>query len=106
LLAKVNAKWMREFLAYNPADDFPQITVPVLAITGSKDIQVDPDDLPAMKDIVTSPFEYHILPDVSHLLRLEKGEASISSYKKMVQQPLDNRIPEIILTWLDARIQG
>jgi uncharacterized protein len=35
LIARLNAKWMREFLTYNPADDVKKITVPVLALTGS-----------------------------------------------------------------------
>ena len=95
---------MREFLAYDPASDLSQIAVPVLAITGSKDIQVDPEDLKLMEKIIKSPFEYHILPDVSHLLRTETGEASISNYKKMVQQPMDTRIPHIILDWLNRQI--
>jgi alpha-beta hydrolase superfamily lysophospholipase len=38
LIAKLNAKWLREFLAYNPAQDLSKIEVPVLAITGAKDI--------------------------------------------------------------------
>ena len=42
LVAKVNARWMREFLAYDPAEDLATIKAPILAITGAKDIQVDP----------------------------------------------------------------
>jgi len=38
LVAKINAKWFREFMDYNPAEDLQRITVPVLAINGSKDI--------------------------------------------------------------------
>ena len=36
LFVKINAKWFREFMAYDPAGDLPRITVPVLAITGSR----------------------------------------------------------------------
>jgi pimeloyl-ACP methyl ester carboxylesterase len=104
LIAKLNAKWMREFLAYNPAEDLPVVSVPVLAITGSKDIQVDPEDLKLMEKLIQSQFEYHILPDVTHLLRKEEGTASISNYKKMVKQPLDERITNIIMSWLNHQI--
>jgi pimeloyl-ACP methyl ester carboxylesterase len=103
LIAKLNAKWMREFLAYNPAEDLPAISVPVLAITGSKDIQVDPEDLKLMEKLVRSSFEYHILPDVTHLLRKEEGAASISNYRKLVREPIDERIPEIICNWLSRQ---
>ena len=103
LVSKLNAKWMREFLAYNPAEDLPAITVPVLAITGSKDIQVDPEDLKLMEKLVRSPFEYRILPDVTHLLRKEEGTASISNYRKLVREPIDAGIPEIICDWLSRQ---
>jgi pimeloyl-ACP methyl ester carboxylesterase len=106
LVSKLNAKWMREFLAYNPADDLVKISVPVLAITGSKDIQVNPDDLIEMKEMIKSPYEYHILPDMSHLLRTETGEASISNYKNMVKKPIDQRIPQIIFEWLSKQVSG
>ncbi len=43
--ARTNAKWFREFMAHDPADDLRAITIPVLAITGRKDLQVDPADL-------------------------------------------------------------
>lgn len=106
LISKLNAKWMREFLAYNPADDLKKVSVPVLAITGSKDIQVNPDDLIEMKEMIKSPYEYHILPDMSHLLRTETGKASISNYKKMAKDPIDKRVPKIILEWLDKQVSG
>src|SRR2546425_387986 len=32
LLVKINARWLREFMAYNPVEDLSRITVPVLAI--------------------------------------------------------------------------
>lgn len=106
LISKLNAKWMREFLAYDPADDLRKINVPVLAITGSKDIQVNSEDLIEMKEIIKSPYEYHILPDMSHLLRTETGEASISNYKNMVKHPIDQRVPQIILEWLNKQVSG
>ena len=100
LFNKLNARWFREFLAYNPSEDLPRVQVPLLAITGEKDIQVDANDLKLMAEIVKSSFEYHIVPDVTHLLRSTKGEGSISEYKKLVNEPLDPRILQLVLTWL------
>ena len=104
LIARINAKWMREFLAYNPADDLPNIKVPILAITGSKDIQVNPEDLKKMAELVNVDFEYHELPDVTHILRIEKGPPSISTYKQQATQPMDSDILTIILDWLKNRV--
>jgi pimeloyl-ACP methyl ester carboxylesterase len=103
-LAKINAKWMREFLAYDPAADMPNIHVPVLAITGSKDIQVDPADLDRMAELIPAEFEKHEVPDITHMLRAEPGEPSISTYKQQVRQPVDSRILTLIAAWLREHV--
>jgi pimeloyl-ACP methyl ester carboxylesterase len=105
LFVKVNAKWLREFMAYDPALDFPRITVPVLAITGSKDIQVDPADLEQMAQLVNAPFEAHLIQGMTHLLRVEQGEASISLYKEEIKRPIAPELLEIIRGWLKERIE-
>jgi hypothetical protein len=105
LVRKMNAKWMREFLSYDPADDLGRIDSPVLAITGSKDIQVDPGNLERMAGLVTAPFESHVLPDVTHLLRAEAGQGGISTYKKQVEKPVDPRVSDLIVIWLKRQIE-
>ena len=45
-----------------------------MAITGSKDIQVDPKDLKRMSEFANTDFKYHEIPNVSHILRIEEGE--------------------------------
>ncbi len=100
IIAKVNAKWMREFMAYDPSEDLPRIRVPVLAVTGSKDIQVNPQDLRRMSELVREDFEWHEVPDVSHILRAEEGEPSVSTYKKQARQPVDSRVLQLISDWL------
>jgi pimeloyl-ACP methyl ester carboxylesterase len=104
LFAKLNAKWTREFLEYNPADDLPNIQVPVLAITGSKDIQVNPSDLKRMAELVPSEFEWHEVPDVTHILRDEAGEPTLSTYRQQVRQPVDERVLNFISDWLKRHI--
>ncbi|MGB0114764.1 MAG: hypothetical protein WBP59_16215, partial [Ilumatobacteraceae bacterium] len=74
--------------------------VPVLAITGTKDIQVDPSDVARMRDVVTTPFTGHLVDDMSHLLRPEPGPASVRTYKKQTRQPLDQRLTEHLTAWV------
>jgi pimeloyl-ACP methyl ester carboxylesterase len=104
LLVKINDKWLREFMIYNPAEDLPLITVPVLAITGSKDIQVDPADLDKMAHLVKAPFEAHRIQDMTHMLRIEKDDASISKYKEEIRKPIEPQLLEIVLRWIENRI--
>jgi hypothetical protein len=104
LVAKLNAKWLREFMAYDPAEDLPKIQAPVLAITGTKDIQVDPADLDRMAALVRSEFESHAVPDLTHLLRSESGEATLSTYKQQIARPLNSRVLQLISEWLGRKI--
>jgi uncharacterized protein len=106
LVAKLNAKWFREFMAYDPAADLPKIQAPVLAITGTKDIQVDPADLQRMAGLVRSGFEPHAVPNLTHLLRLEPGEPTLSTYKQQISRPVDGQVLQIISEWLVRKIAG
>jgi hypothetical protein len=105
LITKINAKWMREFLAYNPAKDLPKIQIPVLAITGSKDIQVNPADLKKMAELVKSNFNWFEVPDLTHILRKETGEPTISNYQKQIQKPVDKNVLNTISDWLENQIE-
>ncbi|MEJ2606819.1 MAG: alpha/beta hydrolase [Anaerolineales bacterium] len=100
LFQKINAKWMREFIAYDPADDLKRIRIPVLAITGSKDIQVNPADLKRMAELIQGEYEYHEIPDMTHVLRADSGRPSMSTYKEQISRPVDPRLRGFIDTWL------
>ncbi|PZC45157.1 MAG: hypothetical protein C1O27_002508 [Chloroflexi bacterium] len=107
LVAKVNARWMREYIVYNPAVDLPKIRVPILAITGGKDIQVDPADLEQMSSLVKTDFESHVVPDVTHMLRPDAEDPpSLSSYNEQVKEPLDPRVVNLVSEWLAKRLSS
>lgn len=100
---KLNAKWFREFMAFEPTDALSQAAVPVLAITGAKDIQVDPADVEQMERVVPTSFAGHLVDDVTHLLRSEPGPASVRTYKKQARRPIDPRVIELITVWVAGR---
>jgi pimeloyl-ACP methyl ester carboxylesterase len=105
-LVKVNAKWMREFIAYDPLPALRATTVPLLAITGSKDVQVDPADLSVVAE--TAP-DAQVVPveDVDHILRYEPAPISNPRhYGKQAKQPIDPRVVEAMLAWLAERAQS
>lgn len=97
---KVNAKWFREFLAFDPSRALRRMAAPVLALTGDKDIQVDPAEVAMMEHMVPTPFTGHVVEDVTHLLRSESGPASLRTYKKQARRPLDNRVCELVTAWI------
>jgi uncharacterized protein len=66
--------WMKYFLALDPAQYLSQITIPVLALNGTKDLQVlHTQNLPAIKDSLqaagNTKFITKALPDLNHLFQ-------------------------------------
>jgi pimeloyl-ACP methyl ester carboxylesterase len=102
-LIRINAKWFREFMDYDPSAALRRIEVPVLALTGSKDIQVDPEDIEAMRLIVGSDFRGEVLPDLTHLLRREDGPPSLRTYKKQARRPVDAALLDRVSDWIAER---
>jgi uncharacterized protein len=102
--ARINARWSREFMAYDPRADLTRITVPVLAITGAKDLQVDPADLDTIVATVQGPVQTHVIPDVSHILRGQAGPATLRSYGKDLREPVDTRLVSTLVDWLERRL--
>lgn len=106
-LAKVNAKWMREFIAYDPREALRRIEVPVLAITGEKDVQVDADDLNELAETVVTPCTTQVIADVDHILRYEPESVSNPRhYKRQLDKPIDARVIDALTTWLDTLAVG
>jgi pimeloyl-ACP methyl ester carboxylesterase len=103
---KINAAWMRQFMAYDPAPELARIEVPVLAVTGDRDLQVDPDDLDVMRDLVKGPFQALRLPGVTHLLRAEGSKRGLSGYKEQARRPVDPRVISAVTGWLADNAAG
>lgn len=95
---RVNARWLREFMAYDPAPDLARIDVPVLAVTGAKDLQVPPGDLPRIAELAGA--ETHELPDVTHTLRAQPGPPALSRYKEELRRPVDAGVLRLVADWV------
>ena len=70
---RINARWWRDFLAYDPRPALARITVPVLAVTGGQDVQVPPQDVAEIGRLAQGPFEGHVTGNLSHLFRPDPG---------------------------------
>ncbi len=104
---KINAKWMREFIDYDPHTALRSLDAPLLAITGDKDIQVDPSDLDEVCSIVNGPCTAIRTPDVDHILRYEaEPHSNPNKYKKKLDQPIDERVTKQISDWLSGFAPG
>jgi uncharacterized protein len=74
-MKQLTSPWMRYFLTYDPASALRHVTCPVLAINGSLDRQVPPDqNLPAIRKALAGNQRAEIdeLPGLNHLFQTAK----------------------------------
>jgi len=105
-LRRVNARWQREYLAHDPADDLARCTVPILAITGGKDIQVDPDQLEAIRAAAAGPVTISRPADLTHTLRRQPGRPSLLAYRKELRRPVDPDLVSEVVGWTAAKLNA
>jgi pimeloyl-ACP methyl ester carboxylesterase len=96
--AKLNARWTREFMAHDPRQDLAGLSVPVLAITGAKDLQSKPDDLDVIASLVPRATVQRV-PDLTHTLRLQPGPASLAAYRKELREPVNRMVLADVSQW-------
>ncbi|WP_372665971.1 alpha/beta hydrolase family protein [Amycolatopsis kentuckyensis] len=101
---RVNAKWWREQLAYDPRADLSRVRVPVLAIIGEKDVQVDPADLDVIADLVPGA-RVRRVPDLTHVLRRTDGPGTVFGYRKLLRRPVEDDLLTGIAQWLAERLR-
>ncbi|MFA5368227.1 MAG: alpha/beta hydrolase [Dehalococcoidia bacterium] len=101
---KINAKWLREHIEYDTKYTMRNVCCPILSITGDKDIQVDPQDAALVADLAKGKVEYHILSNLTHILRSDDGPPSIFNYKRLLKKEVDNRLLELISNWLQKQL--
>jgi pimeloyl-ACP methyl ester carboxylesterase len=98
-VARINARWTREFMGHDPRADLRGIAVPVLAVTGDKDLQVDPADLDVIAATVPGGATVQRVPDLTHTLRRQPGPPSLSRYRTELKAPVDAELLELVCTW-------
>jgi uncharacterized protein len=100
---RLPARWLREFMAYDPAADLPGVRCPVLALTGAKDLQVEPGDVARIGELVGGSFEGEVPGDLTHVLRRHPGPPSLSTYRAQLREPVDARLLDRVAAWTAAR---
>lgn len=97
---KINAKWFREFMIYDPSADLPSATVPLLAITGEKDLQVPPEDLGRMAALAGGPMTTLSPEHLTHILRRDLEEPSLKAYRRLMREPTDQALMASVADWI------
>lgn len=101
---KMNAKWLREHFSYKAREDLVKVSCPVLAITGSRDIQANPEVLKDLPNYVKGDAEYHIIENMGHSLKFQSTTSNILSVKKDIvaeaKLPVHPELIKLLNDWL------
>ncbi|WBB50314.1 alpha/beta fold hydrolase [Verrucosispora sp. WMMA2044] len=102
--SRLTDRWLREYLAHDPRPDLAAIDRPVLAITGGKDVQVDPADVPRIGRLVTGQFDGELPTDLTHLLRRDCGPPGLWRYRGQLRRPIDDWVIRRVVAWARIRL--
>lgn len=100
---KLNARWIRQFLDYDPVPVFERISAPVLAVIGDHDMQVPPEDLGKLERLVHGECELRTVKGLSHILRPDPDRLGPRGYRKAVKQPVSPAVLDAIEAWISRR---
>ena len=95
--------WLRYFLTYEPAEMIEQVTVPVLAIHGEKDLQVPYEENlreieAALQRGGNTRYEIHAFPDLNHLF--QHSETGHPNEYQAIEETWSVEVMEVIAGWI------
>ena len=97
--------WYRFFLTYDPATSLRQVQVPVLAINGTTDLQVPPDNLEAIADALAEAgnpdYTTVELPNLNHFFQ-NSSTGSPAEYAS-IEETFAPEALNVVSDWLVAR---
>lgn len=107
--AQFTDPWMRTFLSLDPTVYLRRVKVPVLALVGEKDLQVDPQqNLPpiqrALRSAGNTRVKAMILPGLNHLFQNSKT-GNPSEYGE-IEETFDPKTLKIIEDWILSVTRG
>jgi pimeloyl-ACP methyl ester carboxylesterase len=107
-MSEFGTDWFASFLAYDPSPDWAQTTLPVLAIFGGKDVQVDAEqNAPALEDALkragNDDVEIAVLPNANHLFQ-DAQTGSPREYATLPAEFTPDLVPTIV-NWLQDHLE-
>lgn len=102
-IAQLNSPWMRYFISYDPATSLTKVRCPVLALNGSKDLQVPSrQNLPAIRKALEEGGNKNIeiveLPGLNHLFQT-CNTGALSEYAQ-IDETIAPVALDKIATWI------
>ncbi len=106
-LSNLQSPWFASFLNYDPQPDWTQIDIPVLAIFGGKDVQVDAEqNAPAVEAALeqggNEDYKVIVYPDANHLFQ-QAETGGFDEYGTLEQTFIADLLPDIT-EWILERV--
>jgi uncharacterized protein len=107
-IATLNTAWFKYFLQHEPGPVLRKVKCPVLALTGEKDVQVDPKlNLPAIRTALkaggNSDFELLELTSLNHLFQTCRTGA-VSEYST-IEETMAPAVLEQVAAWIRSHVE-
>jgi pimeloyl-ACP methyl ester carboxylesterase len=95
--------WMRYFLAYDPATTLTKLKIPILALDGGKDVQVDAkENLAGFNTLLTQAgnkrFKTMLMPGLNHMFQHAKT-GDVREYGE-IDETISPEVLDIITKWI------
>ncbi|PHN05534.1 alpha/beta hydrolase family protein [Flavilitoribacter nigricans] len=104
----LSGPWFRYFLSYDPQPTLKKVSCPVLAINGSKDLQVDAEqNIPmiekALKAGGNKQFTTRVLPGLNHLF--QHSETGRSSEYGQLEETFAPEALDLMTDWIREQVE-
>jgi uncharacterized protein len=103
-LQKIPAKSFRELMQLDPSAIFSQVSQPMLVIGGEKDLQCNPADVERIAKLAKGSVDAHVVKNLTHVLRFDEGEPSILGTSKLISNPIEPIVTELITGWFKKQL--
>ncbi|MFN4215113.1 alpha/beta hydrolase [Exiguobacterium sp.] len=101
----VNAKWIREHASYDVRERLDHVRVPLLAMTGDRDVQVPPEHVQTIQ--TKGDVERFIIHDMNHLLVERTTPHTLLSlhkeYREAIEAPLHPELLQRLEQWVNKQ---
>lgn len=109
LITVKNLPWMHTFLTLEPSDYLSKVTVPVLALNGTLDLQVAYDqNLPAIEEALQNAgntnYKAMALEHLNHLF--QKAETGMVAEYGTIEETIDPEVLKLMSDWLLEQINA
>lgn len=108
-ITRLNSKWFRYFLTYDPATALKLVKVPVLALSGELDVQTSPrQNLPVigktLQEAGNADYTVIEFPKLNHLFQTS-ATGSITEYEK-IEETIAPIVLHTLSEWILERTSG